>query len=202
MSRSAIQLLAISFLISNSAFAALEDSPMMGNLEAPGAVDVEVRQEPLNEFVITESGGGLSGTMNSEGSTVGLALSGEYHRTLNSIFQVGAAVGYSSSEDEFGSDVSRTNALTVSALGTLNFGSSAVSSFFLRGQAGRSFVASSRLGRTNDSDRSLFEARLGKRFEITPQVSFAPHVYVGSFIGATNTSLFYGLRLLSASVHW
>lgn len=202
MIRFALPIFFASLLVSVPLWASLEDAPLMGNLEAPGAFDVEPPQPLLNEFVVTEFGGGLSGTMSSERSSMGLALSGEYHRTLNSLFQLGGALGYSLLESELQSSTSRTSALSVSALGTLNFGSSPVSAFFLRGQVGRSFAQTSSAGRSSDSSRSLFEARLGKRFEITEQVSFAPHVYVGSWFNEAGSSFVYGVRLLSASLHW
>lgn len=157
-----------------------------------------------NEFVITESGGGLSGSYNRETSTTGLNLSGEYHRALSPIIQLGILAGYSRTETRYEGSSDRVSAgFEVGGLATLNFGDRLPESYFLRTSLS-SFV-SVQSSRNEEFRTATGQMRFGKRFELVPQVSFAPYIYVettGNIVPRTSYSYAYGLRLISASVHW
>ncbi len=173
---------------------------------SPALENVPVTSDFLkNELVMTESGGGLSGSYNRETSTTGLNLSGEYHRALSPLFQLGVLAGYSRTETRYeGVGRDSINAgFEVGGLATVNFGDRLPASYFLRASL-TSFV-SVQSNRNEDFRTATGQMRFGKRFELVPQVSFAPYLYVettGNIVPRTSYSYAYGLRLISASVHW
>lgn len=154
---------------------------------------------PKNELVLTESGGGLSGTQSGGVKQTGISLSGEYHRAMNPVIQLGGLLGYTrtSYESKYGMDVQ--SGYRVGGLATLNFGSRLPEAFYLRGILSRSFLTQNSRETVQLTD---FEVRMGKRFELVERVSFSPYVYLNQTIGQYSSSIEYGFRLLSASVHW
>lgn len=163
-----------------------------------------------NEFVISESGGGLSGSFYSGAATANLSLNGEYHRAITPMFQLGALVGYKRTETRF-EDGSGDYVLVrdtvstgfeIGALASLNFGDKIPRSYFVRGSLS-SFT--SVYGQDGFYRTATGQLRFGKRFELVPQVSFAPYIYTQATSNVeprTSYSYEYGLQLISASVHW
>jgi hypothetical protein len=153
-----------------------------------------------NEFVITESGGGMSGTQSSTSTQTGISFKGEYHRALNPAVQIGALVGYSRNSFESNSIRRVSTGFDFGALATLNFGTRISNAYFLRALVSRFVAAQS--DRANSTSSVTAEVRLGKRFELVPQVSFAPYLFAQGTSFENSTSTSYGIQLLSASVHW